>query len=31
MKIKEIKIDFNELRHRFSKSKINEFRKTFTI
>ena len=26
-KIKEIKKDFSELRHRFSKSKINEFRR----
>ena len=27
-KIKEIKKDFSELRHRFSKSKINKFRKS---
>ena len=27
--IKEIKKDFSELRHRFSKSKINEFRRSF--
>ena len=26
-KIKEIKNDFSELRHRFSKSKINKFRR----
>ena len=28
MKIKEIKKDFSELRYRFSKSKINEFRRS---
>ena len=28
-KIKQIKKDFSELRHRFSKSKINEFRRSF--
>ena len=27
-KIKEIKKDFNKLRYRFSKSKINEFRRS---
>ena len=28
-KIKEIKKDFNKLRYRFSKSKINEYRRSF--